>query len=237
METYREPNSEKIKQMFAEIAPSYDVANSVLSLGIHHLWKKKLVNLSGAKPGDSVLDTATGTGDLAIQFKKTVGDTGTVIATDFCEEILSHGPAKAAKAGLNITFKTADVTNLQFADQSFDIASISFGIRNVNNLSKAITELARVTKPGGRVMILEFGQMQIPVVKQTYNFYAKYLLPKIGGLISGKQAAYQYLNDSSQVFPSGESFKKLLIESGMFSRISVYPLMGGLAYIYKSEKN
>lgn len=235
MQTYKEPNSEKIKKMFTEIAPSYDKANNVLSLGIHHYWKKKLVELSEAKSGDMILDTATGTGDLAILFKKVVGEKGKVVATDFCEAILSFGPQKSKKLNLEIEFKVEDVTQLSFTDNLFDISSISFGIRNVNNLEKAITELARVTKSGGKVMILEFGQVKIPLLKHGYNLYSEYILPKLGGLLSGKQDAYQYLNDSSLAFPAGEDFKRIILSTGKFKSVSAKPLWGGLAYIYRAD--
>lgn len=222
-----------IKSMFSEIAGSYDTANSVLSLGIHHLWKKKLVNMTPLNSGDSALDCATGTGDLALLFKKKVGSTGTVVGTDFCQEMLDEAPAKAAKENLDIEFRLADVTSLVFDDNQFNSCSISFGIRNVDGREKAYKEMARVTKSGGHVMVLEFGQIQTPVVKQAYNFYSQKVLPFIGGLVSGKPAAYQYLNDSSQVFPCGEDFKKEVLATGLYKDVQVTPLSFGVAYIYK----
>lgn len=227
---YKEPHAPTIKKMFSEIAPSYDKANTVLSLGIHHLWKKKLVELSGASYGDRVLDCATGTGDLALLFKKTVGDKGAVVATDFCADILALAPQKAKDEGLDITFEQADVTQLPYADKSFDISSISFGIRNVENLDKAFTELARVTRK--KVMILEFGQMRLPLVKEAYNFYSQTVLPWIGGKISGSQEAYKYLNDSARAFPSGEDFVKRALSTGAFSEMTYKELSFGIAYIY-----
>lgn len=227
---YKEPQAQTIKKMFSEIAPSYDKANSILSLGIHHLWKKKVVELSGAKAGDSVLDCATGTGDLALIFKKTVGPKGKVIGTDFCPEILAFAPDKAKKENLEIAFETADVTQLPYADNSFDISSISFGIRNVDNLDKALTELARVTK--NKVMIMEFGQMNVPVVGSAYNFYSNTILPKIGGWISGNPAAYNYLNTSAKAFPAGQNFIDRALKTGAYSAMTCKPLSFGIAYIY-----
>lgn len=226
------PNPEVIRSMFSKVAANYDKANSVLSVGIHHLWRKKLVKLSGAKAGDSVLDCATGTGDLAIEFKKAVG-AGEVIGTDFCVEMLEPAPAKAQAQGLAIHFEQADVTQLQFADKRFDISSISFGIRNVNNPVKALQELARVVKPGGQVMVLEFGQVNIPVIGSLYNFYSEKVLPKIGGLVTGQKEAYEYLQKSSASFPCRDGFLKLMDESGAFSSREYYALTGGIAYIYK----
>lgn len=230
---YKEPQATTIKQMFSEIAPSYDKANSVLSLGIHHLWKKKVVSLSGAKPGDAVLDCATGTGDLALLFKETVGTSGSVTATDFCSDILAFGPAKAKKKNLDIKFETADVTRLPYADKSFDISSISFGIRNVENLDQALKELARVSKR--KVMIMEFGQVKAPIFGPAYNFYSNTILPKIGGWISGNPAAYTYLNSSAKSFPSGQEFIDRALNTGAYSNMTCKPLSFGIAYIYSGH--
>jgi demethylmenaquinone methyltransferase/2-methoxy-6-polyprenyl-1,4-benzoquinol methylase len=226
------PDAEKIRAMFGEIASSYDTANTVLSGGIHHLWRKSLVKWSGAKAGQSVLDCATGTGDLAIEFKRVVGD-GRVVGTDFTPEMLIPAPAKAAKRGLEITFSQADVTLLPYADHEFDFATISFGIRNVNDPIKGLSELARVVKPGGAVMVLEFGQPSLPVVQQFYDFYSQKILPKLGGLVTGRRAAYQYLQDSSSQFPCGEEFVNLMNKTGRFASCSYSPLTFGVAYMYK----
>lgn len=227
------PDPEKIRSMFSKVAAKYDKANSVLSVGIHHLWRKKLVQLSEAKSGMSILDCATGTGDLAIAFKKTVGTSGSVIGTDFCKEMLEPAPDKAKQQNLDIKFELADVTQLQFADKSFDVVSISFGIRNVNNPVKALQEMARVTKPGGKVMVLEFGQMDFPVVSNLYNFYSEKILPKIGGLVTGQGDAYEYLQKSSAAFPCKQNFLKLMKEADCFTNTSFTPVSFGIAYIYK----
>lgn len=226
------PDPEKIRSMFSKVAAKYDTANSVLSVGIHHLWRKKLVSLSDAQPGMKVLDCATGTGDLAIEFKKAVGPTGEVIGTDFCKEMLDPAPAKAKAQSLDIHFELADVTKLQFADKKFDISSISFGIRNVGDPIKALSELARVVKPGGKVMILEFGQMSIPVVSSLYNFYSEKVLPKIGGLVTGQADAYDYLQKSSAAFPCKEQFLDLMKKTEAFSDMSYTSVSFGIAYIY-----
>ncbi|MCB0378472.1 MAG: bifunctional demethylmenaquinone methyltransferase/2-methoxy-6-polyprenyl-1,4-benzoquinol methylase UbiE [Bdellovibrionales bacterium] len=221
-----------IKNMFSEIAESYDQANSVLSLGIHHVWKKKLVKMSGIAMGGKVLDCATGTGDLAIEFKKVVGDSGEVIGTDFCQEMLDVAPAKAKAKNLDIQFRLADASALPFDENQFDVTSISFGIRNVEQREMAIKDMARVTKSGGRVMILEFGQIRTPVIRDFYNFYSHKVLPWLGGVISGKPKAYQYLNDSSQVFPCGQDFADEIMSTGMYEKVSFTPLSFGIAYIY-----
>lgn len=224
---------EKIKNMFSKVAENYDKANSVLSMGIHHLWRKKLVELSQAKAGQSVLDCATGTGDLAIEFKKTVGESGLVVGTDFCEAMLKSAPEKAMRQNLNIEFKQADVMSLPFADNTFDICSISFGIRNVVDPLVALKEMARVTKSGGVVMILEFGQVEATGFSQIYNFYSQKVLPVIGGLVTGQRDAYKYLQESSSQFPCKDKFVNLMKSTRSFKSAEYYSLTGGIAYIYK----
>ncbi len=233
MQSKHSPNPEIIRSMFAKVAANYDKGNNVLSMGIHHLWRKKLVKYSGAKAGDKVLDCATGTGDLAIEFKQQVTTTGSVIGTDFCVEMLGPAPGKAQERGLDIKFEQADVTQLQYADNSFDICSISFGIRNVGDPVKALQEMARVTKPGGKVMVLEFGQVNIPLFGSIYNFYSQNILPKIGGLVTGQKEAYEYLQKSSAAFPCREEFIKMMKDSGSYSDCEYISLTGGIAYIYK----
>jgi demethylmenaquinone methyltransferase / 2-methoxy-6-polyprenyl-1,4-benzoquinol methylase len=225
------PNPEIIRSMFSKVASKYDRANSVLSVGIHHLWRKKLVQLSEAKPGQNILDCATGTGDLAIAFKKTVG-AGEVIGTDFCVEMMETAPAKTLKENLSIKFEQADVTQLQYVDKQFDIVSISFGIRNVSNPVKALSEMARVCKPGGRVMVLEFGQMQTPIIKDLYNIYSEKILPALGGLVTGQKEAYDYLQKSSAAFPCREGFLDLMKRADCFSDTGYVPVSFGIAYIY-----
>lgn len=230
------PQPEKIRAMFSKVANKYDRANSVLSMGIHHLWRKKLVELSGVKAGQSVLDCATGTGDLAIEFKRQVGANGQVMGTDFCKEMLEPAPAKALSLGFDIPFQQADVTDLKFQDQQFDAVSISFGIRNVSDPLKALQEMARVTKPGGVVMVLEFGQVKAPVFGPLYNFYSEKVLPILGGWVTGQKDAYQYLQKSSAQFPCREGFIALMDRSGAFSSCEYHSLTGGIAYIYKGIK-
>lgn len=124
--------SEKVRRMFADIADDYDRINSILSFGVHHIWRAETVRLSGAQNGDQVLDCATGTGDLAIEFKKKVGKSGYVLGTDFCQEMIEHAPEKAKSKNLSVDFQVADVMNLPYEDNRFDIGSIAFGIRNVD---------------------------------------------------------------------------------------------------------
>lgn len=223
--------SEKVKSMFADIAGDYDRVNTVLSFGIHHRWRKKAILASGAKVGDHVLDCATGTGDLAIAFKKKVGTEGYVLGTDFCAPMIEPAPAKAEKLGLKIDFEVADAMDLPYEDNRFDISSISFGIRNVDDPVVALKEMARVVKPGGRVMVLEFGQPK-GLLKYPYQMYSQHIMPAVGGMLTGNREAYTYLPKTSASFPAGKNFIKLMEQTNVFSHNEAIKLSGGIAYIY-----
>ncbi|MAO64017.1 MAG: bifunctional demethylmenaquinone methyltransferase/2-methoxy-6-polyprenyl-1,4-benzoquinol methylase UbiE [Balneola sp.] len=223
--------SEKVRSMFADIADDYDRINSVLSFGVHHAWRKKAVLESGAHKGDHVLDCATGTGDLAIEFKKAVGESGYVMGTDFCAPMIEPAPGKAKEAGLEIDFEVADAMNLPYDDDAFDIASIAFGIRNVDEPVTALKEMARVVKPGGRVVVLEFGQPK-GFMKFPYDLYSQHIMPAIGGWLSGNREAYTYLPRTSAKFPAGDNFLALMDESGSFQSRRAVKLTAGIAYVY-----
>lgn len=223
--------SEEVRRMFASISGRYDMLNSVLSLGIHHRWRKKAVQLSGAGAGMKVLDCATGTGDLAIAFKKAVGPEGKVTGTDFCAEMMYTAPDKAAKESLEIEWEVADAMNLPYESGRFDISSIAFGIRNVDDPVTSLGELARVVRPGGKVVVLEFGQPQ-GLIKYPYRWHSKYVIPFLGGLLSGNRQAYEYLPETSAAFPAGEDFVALMQKTGAFSECRVTPLMQGISYVY-----
>ena len=230
--TYTGPDPTKIRSMFASIASRYDRANTVLSAGVHHLWRRKAVRYAGAKAGDCVLDCATGTGDLAIAFRKAAGTNGRVIGTDFVPEMIALARAKAP----DIDFEVADVTRLPYDDASFDIASISFGIRNVNDPRKGIAEMARVVRPGGRVIVLEFGQPRSRAFGNFYDFYRRRVLPRVGGVVTGEQDAYEYLERSAGRFPCGDEFVALMREAADFASIDFLPLTFGVAYLYRGIK-
>ena len=229
------PDPEKIHNLFSSIADGYDRANDWMTFGLAHSWRKTLVRISDAKAGDHILDCATGTGDLAIEFKKVVGPTGKVIGSDFCAEMLAYAPAKAQAKNLEITFEQADAMNLPYADSSFDVVSIAYGIRNVGDPTKALREMARVCKPGGRVMILETGDAHLPLMGGAMKFYFKNIVPRIGGWITGRPQAYDYLNKSSLSFPSRERFVQLMNATGCFRQVRFRSLMGGASFIYRAE--
>ncbi|HUP60369.1 MAG TPA: bifunctional demethylmenaquinone methyltransferase/2-methoxy-6-polyprenyl-1,4-benzoquinol methylase UbiE [Thermoanaerobaculia bacterium] len=232
MTNHTGPDPHKIRSMFAAIASRYDRTNTVLSAGIHHRWRRKAVRWSHAKSGDRVLDCATGTGDLAIAFRAAVGASGRVVATDFVPEMIELARAKSSE----VEFEVADVTKLPYDDASFDVASISFGIRNVAEPQRGIAEMARVIRPGGRVIVLEFGQPRGPLFRSFYRWYARHVLPRIGGALTGDRDAYEYLEKSAGRFPCGEDFVALMRESADFTSIEYVPLTFGIAYLYKGVK-
>jgi demethylmenaquinone methyltransferase/2-methoxy-6-polyprenyl-1,4-benzoquinol methylase len=223
--------SDQVRQMFSDIAPRYDLANSVLSMGTHQGWRRAAVKASAAQSGAKVLDCATGTGDLAIAFKRTVGGGGRVVGTDFCAEMLLHAPQKAAREGLEIQFELADAQALPYSDDSFDVCSIAFGIRNVDDPVKCLREMARVVRQGGRVVVLEFGQ-PAGFFGALFRIYSTFVLPWLGGVISGRPAAYKYLDRTASKFPSGNAFTELMQQAGVFATIQDRPLTFGTVHVY-----
>lgn len=227
--------SAEVRQMFASIAPRYDTANEVLSLGVHRGWRRKAVRLAQVAPGQRVLDCATGTGDLALEFKRAVGPAGEVIGTDFCAEMLAAAPEKARRAGLSVSFAVADALALPYPDARFDVASIAFGIRNVDDPVRCLRELARVVKPGGRVVVLEFGQPR-GAFGALFRFYSRGVMPLVGGLLTGNRAAYEYLPRTAAQFPAGEKFLDLMRQAGSFRDAQAHPLTYGTALVYVGVK-
>lgn len=227
------PRAEEIKSLFSSVAHGYDKANDAMTFGMAHLWRRKLVRWSGATGGQKILDCATGTGDLALEFKRAVGATGEVTGTDFCAEMLDLAPPKAKRAGLQIQFQLADAMKLPFEAASFDISSIAYGIRNVADPVRALSEMARVVKPGGRVMILETGDAPGGGLKKAFEFYFQQVVPRIGGWVTGQRQAYEYLNRSSRGFPSRDRFIDVMKASEAFSAYDCQVLMGGASFMYR----
>ncbi|HRP02171.1 MAG TPA: bifunctional demethylmenaquinone methyltransferase/2-methoxy-6-polyprenyl-1,4-benzoquinol methylase UbiE [Candidatus Kapabacteria bacterium] len=222
--------SDKIRDMFAEIAGKYDLLNDVLSFGMHRLWKKKLIKLSEPTKNSKVLDLATGTGDIAFLYAMTSND---VTGIDLTPEMIEI--AKKRSVSSNPQFFVGDALNINFDNNTFDIISISFGIRNVDDIRQALREMHRVLNKNGKIVILEFGQA-LPPFSYIYNFYSKHILPIIGRIISGSVFAYEYLPESSARFPAGDNFTDIVKELKIFSNVKFHRLFYGIAYIYVINK-
>ena len=230
-----ESKKSQVAQMFNNIALNYDFLNHFLSVGIDHLWRRKVISiLKNYKPLE-ILDIATGTGDLAvasmrIRPKKVMG-------IDISEGMLKVGEQKVAKKKLGqiIEFRIGDSENLEFKDNTFDAAMVAFGVRNFENLHKGLAEIARVIKPGAPFVVLEFSKPKVFPVKQLYNFYFKYILPGIGRFFSKDNSAYSYLPESVQAFPEGKDFTDALHRAGLHT-LKETRLTFGVATIYHAIK-
>ena len=221
--------SQEIQDMFGRIARRYDRANRVLSFGIDIKWRKKAVRATGLELGESALDAACGTGDLSFALKRAAGPEGSIVGVDFTPEMVELAKAKAAKHG-DVSFEEGDVTKLRFADDAFDAATISFGIRNVDDPVQGLREMRRVVRPDGRVVVLEFGQPR-GAWGAAYRAYSRFVMPPVGGLITSDKAAYKYLPRTAAAFPAGDAFLDLMREAG-FSEVWARPLSGGIAWLY-----
>ncbi len=230
------PEASKIQTLFSDISKSYDTANDAITFGMARNWRKKLVKWSEAKPEHKILDIATGTGDLAFDFFNFTDQKAEVIGIDFCQPMLDIADDKAKVKGTKIKFTWGDATDLKFPNESFDIVSISYGIRNVEDVDKAIKEMHRVLKPGGRLMILETGSKDSGILSPFINIYSNYLMPIVGGLISGKKDAYKYLGDSSALFPSGKNLTDRIMSAAKFKTAEHKKILGGASFIYKIIK-
>lgn len=224
--------SSPINRMFASIAPRYDVANDILSLGLHRLWRQVLLKHSALKPGQRALDCATGTGDLALLLKRRAGAQGEVVGVDFCEPMLEVARKKAARQNLNVSFVSADVLALPHEAGYFDLATVAFGVRNFVPPNKGLAQMARVLKPGGRLLVLEFGLPPSRAWRRVYGAYSRYFIPRIGGLITGNRSAYAYLHNTSTTFPYGSDFLRLMRQAAKFTHLEAIALAGGIAYLY-----
>jgi demethylmenaquinone methyltransferase / 2-methoxy-6-polyprenyl-1,4-benzoquinol methylase len=226
------PNAEKIQTMFSDIAHNYDKSNAILSLGIYGLWYKKLIKIAHLENYSKILDLATGTGNLAIAFKK-ANNTLNVTGIDFSQKMLEFAKERCSKFNLEIKWETGDALNLPFGDKYFDLATICYGIRNVESIEKCLSEMARVVKKSGRILILEFGT-PYGIMKPIFKLYSKIIIRNIGGLISGNKKAYHYLNQSSLEFPYASEFIKIMSGMCLFDEVQYYPLNNGIAYIYSA---
>jgi demethylmenaquinone methyltransferase / 2-methoxy-6-polyprenyl-1,4-benzoquinol methylase len=228
LEELKRKKAHAVQGMFSAIASRYDRTNDFISLGLHRLWKANLVKLAGK--GESLLDVAAGTGDIACMARKNFR---TVYAADPCQEMLEAG-IERYKCN-NITTYVADAKKLPFEDNSFDAVTISYGVRNFEDMPLCLKEIQRVIKVGGKICILEFGQPTATPIKQIYKAYSKYVVQGVGGIVSRNPQAYRYLDASASVFPCGDDFLSFLHDAG-FTKLVARPKCFGIAYLYKGEK-
>jgi len=231
---HTESKKEQVEEMFDNIAERYDLLNHVLSMKIDVSWRNKLVKWVSQEKPQSILDVATGTGDLAIVLQK--GTKADIVGYDLSQKMLNIGIEKVEKAGLgnHIKMVKGDAEKIPFENDSFDIVTSAFGVRNFENLSEGLKEMHRVVKSGGSIYILEFSKVK-GVFGSIFNFYFKNILPKIGKIISKDLRAYTYLHDSANAFPYGEEMKKILLNVG-FKKVEYKKLTFGISSIYKATK-
>ncbi|SEB67048.1 demethylmenaquinone methyltransferase / 2-methoxy-6-polyprenyl-1,4-benzoquinol methylase [Tenacibaculum sp. MAR_2009_124] len=226
---------EQVAQMFDNISKDYDGLNRVISLGIDVSWRKKVVKLIGENSPKQILDIATGTGDLALMMTKLNPDR--IVGLDISEGMLEVGRTKIDKANLSNKIKmvVGDSENIPFEDNTFDAITVSFGVRNFENLDKGLKEILRVLKPGGRFVVLETSNPTKFPFKQGYKLYTNFILPVIGKLFSKDKVAYSYLSESANSFPFGEAFNNILQKNG-FKDAKNLPVTFGVASIYTAFK-
>ncbi len=218
--------------MFTRISPGYDRANAWLSLGLHRRWRRLAVYASGVQPGQRTLDLATGTGDLALAFADAVTSAGEVWASDFSLAMLGRAREKAMNT--RIVLQAADAQRLPYRDGSFDVVSIAFGIRNVDNPLTALREMGRVLRPGGVIVVVEFGQ-PVGMAGALFHLYARTWMPFLGGILAGDRTAYRYLVRSSKAFPCGNAFADMMRSAGL-KVTALQRLHGGVVFIYTATR-
>lgn len=226
---------EQVATMFDNIAFRYDFLNHLLSMGIDKIWRRRAIRLLKSIPSPRILDIATGTGDLALAALKL--KPSEIVGLDISKEMLKVAQVKVDKRELSSTIKLihGDSENIPFPDNSFDAITVAFGVRNFENLNRGLSEMSRVLKPGGKVVILEFSNPTQFPVKQIYGFYFKYVLPFWGGLFSKDKAAYTYLPESVRAFPEGKQFELVMVNAKLKPLKSLKQTFG-VATIYYGEK-
>jgi demethylmenaquinone methyltransferase/2-methoxy-6-polyprenyl-1,4-benzoquinol methylase len=231
----QDPKKAQVRQMFNNISPKYDLLNRVLSFGIDIWWRKIAVNRLRAEKPQLILDVATGTADFALETLSL--NPKHITGVDISEGMLAVGQEKINARGLQnkISLQVADSENLPFADNHFDAVTVSFGVRNFENLERGMAEMLRVLRPGGSLVVLEFSQPTAFPIKQLYGLYSRTLLPAIGRLISKDDGAYTYLPESAAVFPSGQRFLDIMSKVGYVQHRAT-PLLFGITSLYHGKK-
>ncbi|KTC86915.1 bifunctional demethylmenaquinone methyltransferase/2-methoxy-6-polyprenyl-1,4-benzoquinol methylase UbiE [Legionella brunensis] len=227
----------KVGAVFKSVAKNYDLMNNIMSIGVHHLWKRFTIEISQVRPGHSVLDLAGGSGDLTRLLSRKVGESGKVILADINEAMLAVGRDRLLDEGLftNIDFVQANAQSLPFANNSFHCITIGFGLRNVTDKDEALRSMYRVCKPGGKLMVLEFSTPTLPGLKPIYDLYSFKVLPKLGEFFAQDGESYQYLAESIRMHPNQEGLKTMIEKAG-FEDCHYYNLSGGIVALHIAYK-
>jgi len=231
-----EEKAGRVQGVFTSVASKYDVMNDVMSVGIHRIWKDAMMDWLAPRPGQQLLDVAGGTGDISFRFLKRAG-AGHATVLDLTESMLVEGRkrAEAEQMGVSLDWVVGDAMNLPFAGNSFDVYTISFGIRNVTRPQEALNEAYRVLRPGGRLMVLEFSQIPTPMMQKAYDLYSFNVIPKMGQMIAGDHDSYQYLVESIRKFPDQETFLGMVKAAG-FANAKYRNLSMGIACLHSGWK-
>ncbi len=224
----------RVAGVFTSVAGKYDIMNDLMSAGLHRIWKRFAVGVSGVRPGQRVLDVAGGSADLSRLFLDKVGPAGQVVLTDINNAMLRVGRDRLLDEGIATPTAQCDAEHLPFPDGYFDCVSIAFGLRNVTHKDAALREMTRVLKPGGRVIVLEFSKVAKPLEK-VYDLYSFKVLPKLGDLIAKDADSYRYLAESIRMHPGQEELKQMMEEAGL-SRVEYFNLTGGVVAVHRGYK-
>jgi demethylmenaquinone methyltransferase/2-methoxy-6-polyprenyl-1,4-benzoquinol methylase len=223
---------EYVHEIFSTIANKYDFFNDIISLGMHRYWKKFLVKKANLKEGESALDICTGTGDIAFELSKKVGEKGKVVGLDFVQNMLDIANERARKTNNNrVIFIQGDAMDLPFEDNTFDVVTVSYGLRNIPDIPKAVSEMIRVSKKGGKIISLDLGKPQIPIYKDIYYFYFYKIMPFITSLFQGNKSAYKYLPNSLEEFPAQKGLIKIMKDLGL-KDVKCYNFLGGVSSLH-----
>ena len=220
----------RVRGVFDSVASRYDVMNDLMSMGMHRAWKAYTVALAHVRPGDRVLDIAGGTGDLTRAFAHQVGEQGVVVHTDINEAMLRTGRDRMLDDGLCLPTVACDAEHLPFPSESFDLVSVAFGLRNMTHKDLALAEMARVLKPGGRLLVLEFSKVAAPL-RKAYDWYSFNILPKLGQWVAGDSQSYKYLAESIRMHPDQDTLKDMMKSAG-FGHVDVHNLTAGVVALH-----
>jgi demethylmenaquinone methyltransferase/2-methoxy-6-polyprenyl-1,4-benzoquinol methylase len=224
----------RVREVFDSVAPKYDLMNDLMSAGLHRAWKRYTTLVANVREGQHVLDIAAGTGDLTRSFAKSAGRSGLVVHTDINEAMLRTGRDRLLDEGVVVPSMVCDAEALPFADESFDLVSVAFGLRNMTHKDKAIAEMCRVLKPRGKLLVLEFSKVAKPLEK-AYDWYSFKVLPQIGKMVAGDDASYRYLAESIRMHPDQQALKSLMQAQG-FGHVDYHNMTGGMVALHVGIK-